>query len=636
MIMGSKNTKQISETLVAKIKMMAANRITYRVIADLTGVALGTISKYCKGMNLLPKSKCRNPFELIDETIWDKVEKKRAMTAENLRKAKIIGDVDYLIEAHKPGDRYEGPLDKIPLDVLQKLMDVPTGYHSDLSMGEWAVKYLEGRQGAFLRHYPHKWSEMQMEMFVLWEENRRLMIETFRDAGKTMVADAILLHEICENPDNNYFIMSETKEKAGDRVKHIADALLSNKMIIADYGYLPHGKVYKGTRQTWKSNKITVKRNFTQTDPTLMAFSTNSPAATGAHFAGGIFDDVWSFTLEQNSLRNKEKFHGWYDGELEGCLENAWELWLLTRKGPTDLYQDLEDSQFYAVYKRPAIKKFPSKWHIEYKEVEGKQVVDYIQVDSNDYELMDDGNGRFSIEFFLEKKAKMRADKWESEYMLNPIAAHGIYWKEKNLRWFYGYDVLFAELRKRRALSLMRVTAFIDLAFGMKERSDFTALTVVGIFDGKKYFLELYLKRNATENMVVEMIRKATIEFPMLREVYIEADLQQSAAVARIRSKVGFISIRPFLSRQETGYLRKEDSITRSDLKAKQVRIWTQIEGVVEDNALYVNKNMRNLKEFIDEFRTFPVCEHFDVLDSLGNNIAVSTKKAVLLFALSG
>jgi len=634
--MSSRKGKQISESLIAKLKILAANRIPYRVIVDLTGVAIGTVSKYCKGSKLLPKKLCKNPFDLIEEDLVDKMEKKQAMTAENLRKAKIIGDVDYLIDAHKPGDRYEGRLDKIPLDVLQKLMDTPTRYHSKLSMVDWAVKYLEGKRGSFLRHFPHKWSDMQKEMFRLWEENRRLMIETFRDAGKTMVADAILLHEICENCDNNYFIMSETKEKAGDRVKHIGDALLSNKMIIADYGFLPHGKVYKGTRQSWKANKITVKRDFSQTDPTLMAFSTNSPAATGAHFAGGIFDDVWSFTLEQNSLRNKEKFHGWYDGELEGCLENAWELWLLTRKGPNDLYQDLEDSHFYAVYKRPAIIKFPSEWHIEYKEVEGEQVVDYIQVDTDDYELMDDGNGRFSIEFFLEKKAKMRADKWESEYMLNPIAAHGIYWKEKNLRWFYGYDVIFDQLKKRRALKLMRVTAFIDLAFGMKERSDFTALTIVGIFDGKKYFLELYLKKNATENTVVEMIRKAVNDFPMLREVYIEADLQQSSAVGRIKKKVGFISIRPFLSRQETAYLKKEDSIMRSDLKAKQVRIWTQLEGIVEDNALYINKNMRNLKEFLDEFRTFPVCEHFDVLDSLGNNIAVSAKKAALIFALSG
>jgi len=634
--MSSKQGVELTEELIAKIKILSANRIPYRTIRDLTGVALGSVSKYCRGVAKLPKSKCQNPFAVIDEGVWKDVEKERSRTAENLRKARLIGDVDYLIQDHKPGTRFIGPYLKIDLDILQKMMDIPTGYHSPLSMADWAVKYLEGRQGAFLRHFPHKWSDMQLEMFKLWEENKRLMIETFRDAGKTMVADAILLREICENPDNNYFIMSETKEKAGDRVKHIGDALLTNKQIISDYGFLPHAKAYKGTRQSWKSNKITVKRNFSQTDPTLMAFSTQSPSATGAHFAGGIFDDVWSFNLEQNSLRNKEKFHGWYDGELEGCLENAWELWLLTRKGPNDLYQDLEDSQFYAVYKRPAILKFPTDWHIVYKEVEGRQVVDYIEVLSDDYELMDDGNGRFNIEFFLEKKAKMRADKWESEYMLNPIAAHGIYWKEKDLRWFYGHELFIDELRVRRALKLLRVTAFIDLAFGMKARSDFTALTILGTFDKKYYFLELYLKKNATENDIVEMIRKARIDFPMLREVHIEADLQQTAAVRRIQKKVTFIAIRPFLSRQETGYLKKEDSAMRSDLKGKQVRIWTQLEGIIEDNQLYVNKLLRNLKEFKDEFRTFPVCEHFDVLDSLGNNIASATKKAALIFALSG
>ena len=626
----------MSESLIRRIQTLASNRVPYRTIAEITRVSLGSISNYCKGVQKLPLSECKNPFEVMSEEDYRKIMIDRARTPENLKRAKVIGDIDYLIEQHRPGDRFEGPLDKISLPDLQRLMETPTDYHTPLSLVEWMKYYLEGREASFLRFFPHLWSDMQIEMFCLWQEHRRLMYECFRDAGKTMVADAILLYEICENPDNNYFIMSETKEKAADRVKHIGDMLLSNKKLIADYGFLPNIKPFKGIRQSWKADRITVKRHFKQTDPTLMAFSTESPAATGYHYAGGVFDDVWSFRLEQNSLRNKEKFHGWYDGELEGCLENAWELWLLTRKGPTDLYQDLEDSQFYVTFTRPAIKTFPSKWHIEYKEVEGKQIFDYIEVESDDYELTDDCNGRFSIEFFLEKKSKMRADKWESEYMLNPIAAQGIYWRKRDLRWFYGYRVLFKKWQERNAMALVRVTAFIDLAFGMKARSDFTALTVVAAFDRKFYFCELYLKRNATENMVVEMIRKACNDFPMLREVYIEADLSQTAAVRRIKEKVAFITIRPFLSRQETAELKKEDSAIRSDLKGKQVRIWTQLEGIIEDNILYINKHMRNKKEFDDEFRTFPVCEHFDVLDSLGNNIAASAKKSVLIYALSG
>lgn len=633
---SSKQGKKLSESLILKLQLLSANRIPYSTISELTGVSKSTVSTYCKGVRKLPVSQCKNPFEVMSEEDYRKIEIEKARTVENLEKAKVIGDIDYLIEQHRPGDRFEGPLDKISLPDLQRLMEHPTDYHTNLSMREWAIKYLEGKEAGFLKFYPHKWSEKQLEIFDLWEQHKRIMVECFRDFGKTMIAIAIMVREICENRESNYFIMSETKEKAADRVKQIGDVLLLNKMLIADYGFLPNIKPYKGVRQAWKSDRITVKREFTQTDPTLMAFSTESPAATGYHYAGGIFDDIWSFKLEQNCLRNKEKFQGWYDGELEGCLENAWEMWLLTRKGPTDIYQDFEDTQFYVIHKLVAVKKFPSDWKIIYKEVGGKQVFDYIEVYGEDGEITDDCNGRFSMEFFLEKKSKMRKDKWESEYMLNPIAAAGIYWKYKDLRWFGGHQLFFKGLREKNAMKLCRVTAFIDMAVGMKARSDFTALTIVATFDKKFYFLELFLKRNATENDIAKMIRKACNDFPMLREVYMEADLQQSAAVRRIQVKTPFIKIRPFLSRQESNWLKREDSTIRSELTGKQARIWTQLEGIIEDNELYVNKYIKNKKEFDDEFRTFPVCEHFDVLDSLGNNIAASSTKAVLIFALSG
>lgn len=632
---SSKQGKKLNDELIALLKILSANRIPYATITLLTGVSAGTISKYCSQVAKLPKSMCKNPFSLLTEDESEKIFKARLPTPQNLKEAGLLEDIDYFIENHVEGTRFTGPLDKIGLSELIEVMGIPTNYKSPLSMGEWAKYYLEGKEGSFLLHYPHKFSKLQMEMFQSWTDNKRLMIETFRDAGKTMVADAILLHEICENRDSNYFIMSETKTKAGFRVKHIGDMLLSNKRIIADYGFLPHDKKYGGTRQSWKRDEFTVKRDFKQTDPTLMAFSTESPAATGAHFAGGVFDDVWSFNLERNSFRNKEKFFGWFYSELEGCFENAWELWLLTRKGVTDLYQDLEDSQFYVVYKKPAIIKYPSKYKTVYKMVGDQKVYSHIQA-SKDGKITDDGNGRFTMEFFLEKKAKMPANDFESEYQLDPRAATGVYWKKKNLRWFSGWRQLFAELKVKNALSHLQIIGFMDFGFGKKSRADFTALTIVGIFDGKYYFLELFLKRGATENQMVQMMLDACRLFPQLRTIYCESDLQQSDKVDRLKEKARFVSIRPFLSRQEQKRLEKEDSARRVNLEGKPLRIWCQLEGIIEDNILYVNKFLRNFKEFMDEFITFPACEHFDVLDALGNCCSIQRKKAVLIFGLSG
>ena len=38
----------------------------------------------------------------------------------------------------------------------------------------------------------------------------------------------------------------------------------------------------------------------------------------------------------------------------------------------------------------------------------------------------------------------------------------------------------------------------------------------------------------------------------------------------------------------------------------------------------------------MDEFKTFPVCEHFDVLDALGNGTSAMNKSRVPFFVLSG
>ena len=639
-----KKTSKIPEEKIELMRKFRMHGASYDQIKAQLKVSSGTISKYCADVKLLPKSMRNNILEPLQEELTVDFLKARKPTYENIMSEKNLTNVDYLIDSYEVGTRFAAHLDpkerdevlkQIPLEKLQKLMAEPTDYTSPLSSWEWARYYLEGPEGRFLTHAPHKWSKLQKKMIEYWDRHQRLMLETFRDAGKTMVGDFVVIHEICEHPENNYFIMSETKYKAGKRVKHIGDVLLTNAHIIADYGFLPHTDKYEGHRQSWKMDEITVKRKFKQTDPTLMSFSSDSSNATGAHFAGGVFDDVWSFKLEQNSLTNKDKWLGWYDGELEGCLENAWELWLLTRKGVTDLYQDVEDRQFHVVFKKPAIIKFPSQWEAIYKKVNGKKVFSHIIDYSKDGKITDDGNGRFNMEFFLEKMTKMSAVKWESEYQLNPVAARGIFWRYKNLRWFDGNTQFMHDRKTKNQTKVTRIIGFMDLAFGKSSRADYTALVILAFFDNKYYFLELYLKRGATEVQMAKMIREAYGTFP-LREVFIEADMQQTDRVQALKARVPEVLIKPFLSRQEMNLLYKEDSARRVHLDKKPLRIWTQLEALIEDNKLYINRYMLNKKEFDDEFRTFPSCAHFDVLDALGNAVSCIKKKNVPFFILTG
>ena len=615
---------RIPQEIIERIIKFRAHGMSYNDIADVVGVGKTTAQKYGREVKQLPK----NMWKTVEQILLDEKTYEVRKIAE--RKAT---DLDYYLDSFTPGDRFLGPLDKIALIDLQKLMKEPTGYNSPLSMGDWADKYLGGKASRFLVHSPHLWCKTQYEIFDWWETHKRLMVECFRALGKTMCADGIIAHEICENVDSNYFIMSETRWKAGLRVKHIGDVLLTNKKLIADYGFLPHIQKYEGHRQAWKSDQITVKRHFKQTDPSLMAFSSDSSNATGAHFAGGVFDDVWSFNLEKNSASNKEKWLGWYDGELEGCLEDAWELWLLTRKGVTDLYQEVEERQFHVVFKRPAVIKFPSKYEILYKKVGDQKVFDKPVVYSDDAIITDDGNKRFSIEFFLEKYTKMARDKWESEYQLNPIAAQGRFWKWSDLRFINGYNDIYKTMYKHPS---HKIIGFLDLGFGMSARADYSALVIVAVWERKYYLLELFLKRGATEEDLVNMFAEACRTFPTLRTIYIEDDLQQSNKVLRLQRKVGFVMIQGFSSRQETARIKKEDSGKRVHLDGKALRLWWQLEDLISNNVAYVNKQMRNFKEFKDEFITFPSCKHYDVLDAWGNACSVLETKSNFFFILSG
>ncbi len=625
------SNQQISQQQQNAIKMLRSHGVTIRKIAEYLGVGYGTAQKYCQNVTLLPKSMRKNPFELLDPEANPDQYDKRMINPDDYKDLK---NKEYWLEGYEKGTRLKLPnYDLLSLTELQELMEEPTDYHSPLSMREWAIHYLEGPNN-FLKYAPYEWSEGQLEMFDLWEEHQKLMIETHRDYGKTMVGDAILVREICEHRENNYAVCSETDKKARARVKHVGDTLLKNKKIICDYGFLPHVKIFKGTRQAWTKHEITVKREISQTDPTLMCFSSISKGATGAHFNGILFDDVWSRILDRNP-ENKDKWLEWFDGELEGCLEDAWECWLLTRKGVNDLYQTMEDRQYYVVYKRPAVVQFPSKYHYEYKTVEGREVFDRVVVKSKDWKLSDPT--RFTIEFFLEKKMKMNAAEWESEYQLNPTSRTGKYWRWKDLRFIESYNEFLNMVSEKGASRRSKIIGAMDLAFGSSARADFTALVILGYFEEKFYFLELFLLRQPSMTQYVNLLGEAKKIFPTMETVYVEADLQQSLYVEELRKRASFLNILPHLSRQEQALLDKANKDRKEvNLTGKPLRIWSQLEAKIEGWKLYINKNMRNFKEFKDEFDTFPRCEHFDVLDALGMAVSKMTSKGALIYAFSG
>ena len=161
---------QTAREKIDRIIRFRAHGHSYGDIGAAVGCSKTTASKYGKDVKKLPKNMWKSIEQLlIDENTYEvkKIADRKAT------------DLDYYLDSFKPGDRFLGPLDKISLQDLQKLMQKPTDYHSTLSMSDWADKYLGGRESRFLVHKPHLWSFTQYEIFDWWEKHKRLMVNVF-------------------------------------------------------------------------------------------------------------------------------------------------------------------------------------------------------------------------------------------------------------------------------------------------------------------------------------------------------------------------------------------------------------------------------------------------------------------------
>jgi len=630
--------KKLSDKAISVMKILRTNGLTLDDIAMTMSISVATASKYCKGVTILPKYKQKNPFDLLSDAESLKVLNydKRTPPVQDLLKAKNVTDIDYYFDNHVEGKKFKAPLhivDQLPLQHLREAMKIPTGYHSELSMADWIDHYLGDH---ILKYDPHRLTKLQRLMIDFHLDNRRSMFEAFRGAGKTMIAIGVITYNICENPDGNFFIQSEIDSKAADRVKTVGSILLNNKRIIADYGFLPHIDKYQGTNQAWKASSITVKRRYQQTDPTLMALSWTAAKSTGAHFAGGVYDDVWSIKLETNSEVNKDKWLAWYDGEMQGTLEDdTWELFLLTRKGPSDLYQELEDRGIYAVTKHPAILKYPTEINYTYKEVNGKQIVSGCNF-TRDGKLS--CTERFGMEFFLMKRKSLATSKWESEYQLNPVANEGKYLSWGDLRFMKTKDDFFELFNNepKRIRKYTRIYGVMDFAFGRSERAHWNVLGVFAQYNHNTYFLQQYLKRGASNTDRANMIQRAYKEFPYMSMVHAEADLQQSETVRELQKLVPHIFIKEMYSRHEASILGKEKEMAISNLSSKHARIYSQLEVPLQAHRVFINKSMNDFDEFEREFRYFPNYKFDDVIDVMGSAVGISKGSSALLYAVSG
>jgi len=193
---------------------------------------------------------------------------------------------------------------------------------------------------------------------------------------------------------------------------------------------------------------------------------------------------------------------------------------------------------------------------------------------------------------------------------------------------FFDYSEMSKQDRQQ-----MRVIGAMDLAFGKSDRAHFTALAIVGYLKKEYYLLELYLKKGTSKMDKAKMIRLAKLEHPTMRRVYIEADFHQAAYIGELKELVPKIRIDEVLSRHEEKVLKKEDI---GKLTPKHVRIYSQMDEVVESQHFHINIRMKNKGEMEREMKEFPRSLYDDGIDAVASAISKLKKSRIKLWGMSG
>lgn len=520
-------------------------------------------------------------------------------------------------------------LSKIPLSELIEDCRVPTGYVSPLSDVEWINHYLNWDLFGGGTLY-----DVQIEMSNHFDSNKWSAADIWRGVGKTMLCFGKITRRMCDNPNLKLALITEESSRSIQRVSVLKMILKTNPKIINDYGYLPHDKAYKGIRGKWTNQMLQLKRNIVAQEPTLIGLSQGATNMLGYHFDGTLIDDPWSTEL-QRQKDAKEKWMSWFTEVFLPCMEMGAFCWMLfTRKGVTDLYSDLiyKKGLFKAI-RKPAILKYPSKYKYlidDHKRpiINQELGVPAVEVYTDDWEIYDSCHGRFTIEYLLGKRRQMGKLKFEQEYQCNPVPVEGSLLNWKDLKFYKDGDI------DSDTYDRISWIAFMDQAFGLTERADYSVIAVMGYYAGRIYFDRIYRGR-WTPQQKISVIKQVFEDYPTLTKMGIESGLIQTWAAKQIMEELKNL---PLIPVDQRGAGRNYNLAVGSlrDVEAKIIRIHDQWSVPLVNQNLNVNETMPYFDDFEREFRFLGNADHDDIMDAAGSCLEMINSSQMFHFFMDG
>ena len=462
---------------------------------------------------------------------------------------------------------------------------------------------------------------IQKEMSTFLDDNPWAKFEVWRGAGKTVVVMGKLLRKICDNPNECFFFQSETDDKTIQRIGVIKKELQTNQRIISFYGYLPSDAASTGKKDDqmlgrrhpgkWQAGVITLKRDITAIEPTLMGISWNTGRGVGYHYTGGVLDDPWS---GHNQAREKDfdKFWRWW-GEFYGSLEYARFCWVLcTKKDEQDIYQKMDDDELFAQFRRKLVLEFPQNYEFIKK---NGAVVDVTIINKNPkiQYVYDNCFEKYTIEKALIIRNRIGEQMFEREYQNNPQQLEGKLFNWNNIQLCYKDSAdryarfpLNPEQSRR-----MNGLIFYDPAFGVTSEASLNALVAMASYENRIYILRIWAGHWVKDERI-RAFNHAKRMFPNY-PFYCEDVMHQINMIRDLTDSTG-IHLRAF-SPKEKG-IRYKQLFNGQSNPAKKAKIYDSLEPIIEDRRLYLMKSTPYFDEFEREIKNFPDGNKMDVIDA--------------------
>lgn len=398
----------------------------------------------------------------------------------------------------------------------------------------------------------------------LWaREHYKSTIITF---GKT-------IQDVLNDPEITANIFSHTRPIAKAFLNQIKMELEKNVFLQDLFPDILYKKPESESPKWSLDNGIQVKRKTNPKEATIEASGLVDGQPTSRHFGLLIYDDIVtkeSVTTPEQIQKTTAALELSYDLGSEGGRRR----FIGTRYHANDTYKTIMDRKTAIPRIKPATKN--GEWP---------------------------GESVFRSQEFLEAKRRDQGPyTFSCQQLLNPVADKAMSFKEEWLKFY-------AELGETKSWNKYLL---VDPAGEKKGSSDYTVMLVVGLAPDNNYYLidgirdRLNLTQRASK--LIELHRKHNP-----RDVGYEK-YGKDSDIEHIQDKMERDNYR-FNITPLGGQVKKNDRIKMLIPKFEQFRVWLPKSLSFVD---YEGRSIDFVQKFIDdEFKSFPVCVHDDMLDCL-------------------